>query len=52
MSIFSSLPPTHDKLMQLTERTNLGLSAGAAEKAGRKHLTEGHTAMSSRPRAK
>lgn len=51
----SSLPPTHDTLLQLTERTNLGLSAGVAEKTGRKHLTEGQlhiTTMSSMPQAK
>lgn len=50
-----SLPPTDDTLVQLAERTKLGLSAGAAEKTGRKHLTEGHpnvSAMSSMPRAK
>lgn len=30
-------------MVQLTERTKLGLSAGAAVKIGRKHLTEGQT---------
>lgn len=51
----SSLPPTHDTLVQLTERTKLGLSAGATGKTGRKHLTEGQldiTTMSSMPQAK
>ena len=49
------MPPTHDTLVQLTERTKLGLSGGVAENTGRKHLTEGQpdvTTMSSVPQAK
>lgn len=50
-----TFPPTHDTLVQLAERTKLGLSAGAAEKTGRKYLTEGQpnvSTMSSVPQAK
>lgn len=54
LSSLSCLPHmTH--WCRLTERTKLGLSAGAAEETGRKHLTEGQpnvTTMPNMPQAK